>query len=158
MIDQANKYTNVDIASEFRIFGFLEMKYNIDNTDLRKKYQLLQLKWHPDKSGQSEMSVQISLAYQVLVNNLTRAKLILDFYNIAVPQPTPQQLEKWMKYFEIAQIDSSGMDGLISEQESLTIQLSSAFFKWESGHADLMTCANIYLEVFYLGRLLENIA
>ena len=157
MIDQTNKYNNPDIANEFRIFGFLEMKYNIDCADLRKKYQLLQLKWHPDKSGQSEMSVQISLAYQVLLNNLTRAKLILDFYNIAVPQPTPQQLEKWMKYFEIAEIDSSRMEGLISEQESLTLQLSSAFFKWESGHADLMTCANIYLGIFYLGRLLDNI-
>ena len=25
-----NKYTNADIANEFRIFGFLAMKYNID--------------------------------------------------------------------------------------------------------------------------------
>lgn len=83
-----NKIQKIKEANPYDIFG-TEKTFILNFDDLEEKYLRLQSIFHPDKfvnadSNQKQISIaesaKINNAYNVLMNNVDRLKVLLDFY------------------------------------------------------------------------------
>jgi curved DNA-binding protein CbpA len=53
-------------------YSILGINENANNTEIKKKYRSLAIKFHPDKGGDPEQFKQISEAYQILSDSRKR--------------------------------------------------------------------------------------
>ena len=83
--DKCNKIQKPNYADEFEIFG-IKKEFLIDLNSLEEKYLRLQSKLHPDrfvnslkneKEFSNEHSSRINESFKSLMNNVTRANIIL---------------------------------------------------------------------------------
>ena len=83
-----NKIQKIKEANPYDIFG-TEKTFILNFDDLEEKYLKLQSIFHPDKfvnvdSNQKQISIsesaKINNAYNLLMNNVDRLKVLLDFY------------------------------------------------------------------------------
>lgn len=111
----------------------IEPSFSISEDKLKKKYLVLQKKFHPDRFAHSDNDQQkaalvnsslINDAYQVLKDDIKRAKYLLECNDIELPNHTnPEFLIKQMEYEEKIEDHSHKKNELISIQKELQDEL-----------------------------------
>ena len=111
----------------------IEPSFSISESELKKKYLVLQKKFHPDRFAHSNIEQQkaalinsslINDAYQVLKDDIKRAKYLLECNEIEITNHTnPEFLIKQMEYEEKIEDHSHDKSELVSIQKELQEEL-----------------------------------
>src|SRR5690349_19634854 len=95
----------------FQLLG-IGQQYNIDQSELKKQYFIMQSKYHPDKINESqtlELSANINQAYKILQDDYLRAEYLLKLNGYVLNDETlknalsTMELEKIWADFEIVE-------------------------------------------------------
>jgi len=107
----------------------IEPSFSISENELKKKYLVLQKKFHPDRFAHSSIEEQktalinsslINDAYQVLKDDIRRAKYLLECNGVEITNHTnPAFLMKQMEYEEKIEDHSNDKNQLLSIQKEL---------------------------------------
>lgn len=111
----------------------IEPSFSISENELKKKYLVLQKKFHPDRFAHSSIEEQktalinsslINDAYQVLKDDIRRAKYLLECNGVEITNHTnPAFLIKQMEYEEKIEDHSNDKNQLLSIQKELQEEL-----------------------------------
>lgn len=111
----------------------IEPSFSISENELKKKYLVLQKKFHPDRFAHSSIEEQktalinsslINDAYQVLKDDIRRAKYLLECNGVEITNHTnPAFLMKQMEYEEKIEDHSNDKNQLLSIQKELQEEL-----------------------------------
>ena len=111
----------------------IEPSFSISENELKKKYLVLQKKFHPDRFAHSSIEEQktalinsslINDAYQVLKEDIRRAKYLLECNGVEITNHTnPAFLMKQMEYEEKIEDHSNDKNQLLSIQKELQEEL-----------------------------------
>ena len=111
----------------------IEPSFSISENELKKKYLVLQKKFHPDRFAHSSIEEQktalinsslINDAYQVLKDDIRRAKYLLECNGVEITNHTnPAFLMKQMEYEEKIEEHSNDKNQLLSIQKELQEEL-----------------------------------
>ena len=111
----------------------IEPSFSISENELKKKYLVLQKKFHPDRFAHSRIEEQktalinsslINDAYQVLKDDIRRAKYLLECNGVEITNHTnPAFLMKQMEYEEKIEDHSNDKNQLLSIQKELQEEL-----------------------------------
>jgi molecular chaperone HscB len=111
----------------------IEPSFSISENELKKKYLVLQKKFHPDRFAHSSIEEQktalinsslINDAYQVLKDDIRRAKYLLECNGVEITNHTnPAFLMKQMEYEEKIEDNSNDKNQLLSIQKELQEEL-----------------------------------
>jgi len=111
----------------------IEPSFSISESELKNKYLVLQKKFHPDRFAHSNIEQQkaalinsslINDAYQVLKDDIKRAKYLLECNEIEITNHTnPEFLIKQMEYEEKIEDHSNDKNQLLSIQKELQEEL-----------------------------------
>lgn len=111
----------------------IEPSFSISKNELRKRYLVLQKKFHPDRFAHSSIEEQktalinsslINDAYQVLKDDIRRAKYLLECNGVEITNHTnPAFLMKQMEYEEKIEDHSNDKNQLLSIQKELQEEL-----------------------------------
>jgi len=111
----------------------IEPSFSISESELKKKYLVLQKKFHPDRFAHSNIEQQkaalinsslINDAYQVLKYDIRRAKYLLECNGVEITNHTnPAFLMKQMEYEEKIEDHSNDKNQLLSIQKELQEEL-----------------------------------
>ena len=111
----------------------IEPSFSISENELKKKYLVLQKKFHPDRFAHSNIEEQktalinsslINDAYQVLKDDIRRAKYLLECNGVEITNHTnPAFLMKQMEYEEKIEDHSNDKNQLLSIQKELQEEL-----------------------------------
>lgn len=111
----------------------IEPSFSISENELRKRYLVLQKKFHPDRFAHSSIEEQktalinsslINDAYQVLKDDIRRAKYLLECNGVEITNHTnPAFLMKQMEYEEKIEDHSNDKNQLLSIQKELQEEL-----------------------------------
>lgn len=153
----------------FNLFE-IEQKYNINVKDLNKKYLVMLSKHHPDiaknneeKSKNLNISIDINKGYEILKDDIERAKYLLNLNNIHFEdlefrnKLSIQQLENILEDREYLQktIDPENLknfyDEKILEKDNLIKLLDEVF-----DNKKLDEAVDIVIKLKYLAKLLDE--
>jgi molecular chaperone HscB len=111
----------------------IEPSFSISENELKKRYLVLQKKFHPDRFAHSSIEEQktalinsslINDAYQVLKDDIRRAKYLLECNGVEITNHTnPAFLMKQMEYEEKIEDHSNDKNQLLSIQKELQEEL-----------------------------------
>lgn len=111
----------------------IEPSFSISENELKKKYLVLQKKFHPDRFAHSSIEEQktalinsslINDAYQVLKDDIRRAKYLLECNGVEITNHTnPAFLMKQIEYEEKIEDHSNDKNQLLSIQKELQEEL-----------------------------------
>ncbi len=111
----------------------IEPSFSISENELKKRYLVLQKKFHPDRFAHSSIEEQktalinssiINDAYQVLKDDIRRAKYLLECNGVEITNHTnPSFLMKQMEYEEKIEDHSNDKNQLLSIQKELQEEL-----------------------------------
>lgn len=111
----------------------IEPSFSISENELKKRYLVLQKKFHPDRFTHSSIEEQktalinsslINDAYQVLKDDIRRAKYLLECNGVEITNHTnPAFLMKQMEYEEKIEDHSNDKNQLLSIQKELQEEL-----------------------------------
>jgi molecular chaperone HscB len=111
----------------------IEPSFSISENELKKRYLVLQKKFHPDRFAHSSIEEQktalinsslINDAYQVLKDDIRRAKYLLECNGVEITNHTnPAFLMKQMEYEEKIEAHSNDKNQLLSIQKELQEEL-----------------------------------
>ena len=111
----------------------IEPSFSISENELKKKYLVLQKKFHPDRFAHSSIEEQktalinsslINDAYQVLKDDIRRAKYLLECNGVEITNHTnPAFLMKQMEYEEKIEDHSNDKNKLLNIQKELQEEL-----------------------------------
>jgi len=111
----------------------IEPSFSISENELKKKYLVLQKKFHPDRFAHSSIEEQktalinsslINDAYQVLKDDIRRAKYLLECNGVEITNHTnPAFLMKQLEYEEKIEDHSNDKNQLLSIQKELQEEL-----------------------------------
>jgi len=111
----------------------IEPSFSISENELKKKYLVLQKKFHPDRFAHSSIEEQktalinsslINDAYQVLKDDIRRAKYLLECNGVEITNHTnPAFLMRQMEYEEKIEDHSNDKNQLLSIQKELQEEL-----------------------------------
>ncbi|MDA9221584.1 Fe-S protein assembly co-chaperone HscB [Methylophilaceae bacterium] len=111
----------------------IEPSFSISENELKKRYLVLQKKFHPDRFAHSSIEEQktalinsslINDAYQVLKDDIRRAKYLLECNGVEITNHTnPAFLMKQMEYQEKIEDHSNDKNQLLSIQKELQEEL-----------------------------------
>ena len=111
----------------------IEPSFSISENELKKRYLVLQKKFHPDRFAHSSIQEQkaalinsslINDAYQVLKDDIRRAKYLLECNGVEITNHTnPAFLMKQMEYEEKIEDHSNDKNQLLSIQKELQEEL-----------------------------------
>lgn len=111
----------------------IEPSFSISENELKKKYLVLQKKFHPDRFAHSSIEEQktalinsslINDAYQVLKDDIRRAKYLLECNGVEITNHTnPAFLMKQMEYEEKIEDHSNDKNQLLCIQKELQEEL-----------------------------------
>jgi molecular chaperone HscB len=111
----------------------IEPSFSISENELKKKYLVLQKKFHPDRFAHSSIEEQktalinsslINDAYQVLKDDIRRAKYLLECNGVEITNHTnPAFLMKQMEYEEKIEDHSNDKNQLLNIQKELQEEL-----------------------------------
>lgn len=111
----------------------IEPSFSISENELKKKYLVLQKKFHPDRFVHSSIEEQktalinsslINDAYQVLKDDIRRAKYLLECNGVEITNHTnPAFLMKQIEYEEKIEDHSNDKNQLLSIQKELQEEL-----------------------------------
>jgi molecular chaperone HscB len=169
-------------SNYFRLFG-LSVRFNIDQSQLKKAYYKLSRAFHPDhlQADNQELqdditlkSSEINKAFAILTDENSRIKYILSLYNI-MENPEQETLPQGflMDVMDINEAifdlqmdyDEGKKDKAITEVNALMAQIQNegkaAMYDFDNEkdiHESLQKIKNYYLKSKYLLRIQENIA
>ena len=111
----------------------IEPSFSISENELKKRYLVLQKKFHPDRFAHSSIEEQktalinsslINDAYQVLKDDIRRAKYLLECNGVEITNHTnPAFLMKQMEYEEKIEDHSNDKNQLLNIQKELQEEL-----------------------------------
>ena len=111
----------------------IEPSFSISENELKKRYLVLQKKFHPDRFAHSSIEEQktalinsslINDAYQVLKDDIRRAKYLLECNGVEITNHTnPAFLMKQIEYEEKIEDHSNDKNQLLSIQKELQEEL-----------------------------------
>lgn len=146
----------------FNLFGF-EPAFNIDQTELKKRYLNLQKKWHPDlfpegmlKNTAQNKTILINDAFEILKNDVLRAKYLLELHNFVCHDNLNRDLEYLESQFEL----KSFLQQCLELKDTQALKLHKAKLQAElEQHKQDLTCLfkkipeNIELINIIIGKL-----
>lgn len=122
--------TSLDVFKSFNIFELfhIDVKYEINKNDLKKRFSDIQKIYHPDKNVQNietcsdqinETSSYLNDSYNLLMNDISRATYLVQLiYNYRIPEEESLDDEEFLN--EIMQIneeiDNSKNPKVLSEK------------------------------------------
>ena len=153
----------------FSLFD-LETKYDIDKSDLKKRYLKALQKFHPDRAAMGETkeyiekSMQINEAYKILSDSYERAKYLLlengcNFEDKALTSVLkPDELEEILDEYDLIDaVDDIEKLKIKYEDKNLAIESVTSSLKKAFASKNFTLALDYTVRLKYLTNLVKNI-
>ncbi|CDO64260.1 chaperone, putative [Plasmodium reichenowi] len=161
---------NIDIFRNFNIFELfnIEVKYDIDKSHLKKKFNEIQNIYHPDKNAQNvevdeinEVSSYFNNAYKTLLNDVERALYLLKMeYNYMISEDECMDDDEFLSEIIKINVEISKPDAnieLLTREYKQKYEDYSKEIKLHFKEKNFNNILNVLKKLKFINRVLERL-